>query len=40
LIKQAEEKKISKEFEFSTDGKDQIVAWLNEEYESNQDLWN
>ncbi len=37
--KTAEEKKKSKEFEFSMDGKDQIVTWLNEEYEVNKDLW-
>ena len=37
--KTEDEKKISNEFEFSKDGMNQIVIWLNEQYEINQDLW-
>lgn len=40
FVKTSEEKKISKEFEFSEDGKNQVVAWLNEEYEAKIDLWH
>ncbi len=34
------EQKQIVEFEFSNDGKDQAVDWLNEQYEQQKELWN
>lgn len=35
-----EEKKKKTEFEFSVNGIEQSVDWLNEQYESQIELWN
>lgn len=37
--KTEEDKKISQEFEFSQAGKEQIVAWLNRQYQEKKQLW-
>lgn len=40
FVKTDDEKKISKEFEFSPEGKDQIVDWLNQMYEEKKEIWD
>ncbi|MFA9466081.1 MAG: GNAT family acetyltransferase [Velocimicrobium sp.] len=37
--KTEDDKKTSKEFEFSELGKEQIVIWLNEQFESKKEVW-
>lgn len=40
FLKTADELKQFKTFELSSDGKDAAVAWLNEQYEVQKDLWD
>ncbi len=35
----AEEEKKTKQFPFDMDGKEQLIAWLNEQYEERFDEW-
>lgn len=37
--KTADEKKVSKQFEFSEEGKISAIQWMNEEYEKRKDEW-
>lgn len=34
-----EDKKIRKEFPFTEQGREEVIAWLNEQYEANQKIW-
>lgn len=34
-----DEQKTSKEFPFTTEGKEEMIAWLNEQYESRFEEW-
>lgn len=39
-LKTPDEKKQSRQFSLTVDGRDEAVAWLNEQYEQQKQLWD